>query len=106
MSEPGLAETLRTALLTGFSRQAEAHGREMHRKTVEARARDPLAWTLAETFTRQRKTFAHRAQAAAIRGDRSAAVGLLEAAERAGRNAKALAEALTGEDANDQSLPC
>lgn len=90
----GLVLSLERHVLAGFASQAEAHGKRIHRRLVASRERDPMIATMLDTFTRQRKDYAARAEIAHKAGDMLAARELGESAMRADANLKKIRDAI------------
>jgi hypothetical protein len=91
-----LGAQLKRHVAAGFADQAREHGAELHRRAVEARARDPMATMLLDTFRRKARLYIARAQAAYAVGDRAGAIEQAGWAEMAVENERRVRAAIEG----------
>lgn len=95
------ADAVRKSIQDGFETQARAHGEALHKKAVELRQRDPLATFLLDTFTRQARDRAQRAEQAEIDGDERGAEELFRGVQIAVVNKNRVMAAV-----NDEEIAC
>ena len=91
------ADALVLTIQRGFEDQAVRFGADLHRRAVEARARDPLVASLLDTFYRQARERGLAAIEARRAGDRRRALELAQGCEIAADNARRVRAAIAGD---------